>query len=119
MYYDCNEEYLSHYGVPGMKWGVRRSLSKARANERYARKALKYDIKQANMTKKSEKIHADKDLGASNKAAKKAAKYSKKSAKVLKKSLKEGNEFVKAKLEKKAAKLEYKSTKQQTKIYIV
>lgn len=36
------EEFLSHYGVPGMKWGVRRqNLSIAKNNVRQAKQLLK------------------------------------------------------------------------------
>ena len=29
-----DENELYHYGVPGMRWGVRRALSKSASNER-------------------------------------------------------------------------------------
>lgn len=77
---------LYHYGVLGMKWGVRRALRKASKNERLANKALDYDKKAAKLTKKSEKIHADKDIGGANRKAKVAAKYEMKSAKLQKKA---------------------------------
>ena len=107
----ANDEELLHYGVLGMKWGVRRSLGKSSANERLRKKALNYDKKAAISRKKSEKAHAEYDLERSNKAATKAAKYSKKAAVVKKKALKETDAMSKMKLERKAAKLEYKSAK--------
>lgn len=104
---------LYHYGVLGMKWGVRRADRKSSANERLQKKAVKYDIKAAKMRKRSERIHAEEDLGGSNRAARKAANYSIKSGKLQKKALKETDESKRLSLEKKAAKLDYKSSKQQ------
>lgn len=110
-----NEDELYHYGVLGMKWGVRRAARKSAANERLSQKALKYDIKAAKAQKKSEKLHSEQDLDRSNRAAKKAASYNVKSAKLQKRALKETNEIKRTSLEKKAAKLDYKSSKQQAK----
>lgn len=104
---------LYHYGVLGMKWGVRRATSKSSANERLQKKALKYDAKSAKLRKRSERIHAEDDLGEANRAARKAANYTIKSAKMQKKALKQTNESARLSLEKKAAKFDYKSSKQQ------
>lgn len=106
---------LYHYGVIGMKWGVRRSSYKTSQNERLRTKATKYDVKSAKARKKSEKIHANEDLGRANKAAKKAANYRIKSAKLQKKALTETNEFKRTNLEKKAAKADYKSATNEMK----
>ena len=110
-----NTDEFAHYGVLGMKWGKRRAQYKKSANERLRKKALKYDIKSAQFTKKSEKAHAEKDLGQSNRAAVKAANYKKKAAKLQKKALSETNDFKRLRLEKKAAKNEYKGATQQMK----
>lgn len=40
-----DETYLEHYGVKGMKWGVRKAVRKVRKNERLRQKAEKYDTK--------------------------------------------------------------------------
>ena len=100
---------LMHYGVVGMKWGVRRAKYKSSSNERLRRKALSYDKKSAELNKKSEKAHAKIDLAGSNKAAAKAATYSKKAAATKKKAIGETNEVAKSMLNRKAARLEYKS----------
>lgn len=114
-YITNNPDELYHYGVLGMKWGVRRAVSKASRNERLRKKALNYDIKSDKANRKSEKIHSDKDLGRANKAAKKAANYSIKSEKLQKKALKETGDYARTKLEKKAAKADYKSATQRMK----
>lgn len=106
---------LQHYGVVGMKWGVRRAVSKSRHNDKLRRKALNYDVKSARANKKSEKIHVEDDLDRANKAAKKASNYSIRAEKTRKRILKESNDHKQIKLEKKAAKLDYKSASQRLK----
>lgn len=109
----CDDETLQHYGVPGMKWGVRRARRKVEKNERLNKKALEYDGKSASLAKKSEKIHSKVDLEAANKAATKSANLRKKASSLEKKALKTDNEFKRAKLESKAAKAKYKSAAAQ------
>ena len=103
------ENELMHYGVLGMKWGVHRALSKAKANERLRKKASKYDKKAATMTKKSEKIHTRDDLEGAYKKGVKAAQYDKKAATLYRKSLTKTSEFEQARLHKKSEKLKYKA----------
>lgn len=107
-----NKDELYHYGVLGMKWGVRRSNRLSSSNERLAKKALKYDKRAAILQKKSEKQHAKIDLETSNRAATKAANYTKKAAAIRKKALK-GDDVAKLNAEKKASKLEFKAAKKE------
>lgn len=104
---------LAHYGVPGMKWGVRKavygSIYKSAKNSKIEEKANKYDLKAVKAYKKGEKLHAKNDLGRANKAAKKAGKYAIKSAKYEKKANRSSNELVKSMYEKKAAKKQWQS----------
>lgn len=100
---------LMHYGVLGMKWGVHRATRKASSNERLQKKALEYDKKAGLMTKKSEKIHAKKDLEAANRKAVKAAKYSKKASALEKKSINATGDLKQARLHKKSENLKYKA----------
>lgn len=102
---------LYHYGVPGMRWGVRRAKYKLAANEKLRKKALNYDKRAANLTKKSEKAHAELDLESSNRKATKAAKYEKKAASLAKQALKEDNEFKRANLERRSENSKYKAAK--------
>lgn len=115
MDYIIKDGELYHYGIPGMKWGVRRSLKKQRQNSRLNKKALDYDAKAAKLTKKSEKIHAKVDLEAKNRAAKKAANYEKKASKMSKKAQEADNSLTKSTLEYRSENLKYKAAKAKMK----
>ena len=109
-----HDEELYHYGVLGMKWGVRRAASKISANRKLENKALKYDKKATNLTKKAEKAHAEQDIGGRlNKYAKRVAKYEKKAIRSEKRALKADTEIARDLLKKKAEKNRFKAAKAQ------
>lgn len=100
---------LYHYGVAGMKWGIRKANYKSARSDKLKKKALDYDKKAANLTKKAEKAHAKYDLETANKRAVKAAKLDKKAAVTEKKAAKASTDLGQAVLYRKAEKLKYKA----------
>ena len=105
------EYELYHYGVPGMRWGIRRARKKAAANEKLILKSHKYDAKAASLHKKSEKLHAKKDLERASTKNVKADKYAKKAANLNKRATKSDDDSTRISLERKAAKASYKAAK--------
>lgn len=102
---------LAHYGVLGMKWGVRKAARKQTANDKLLKKSYEYDKRSAALATKSEKRHSKYDLERSNRAATKATKYEKLAAQKQKKALTVDDTGKQLSLERKAAKLNYKSRK--------
>ncbi len=117
-----NEEYLEHYGVKGMKWGVHKTrklvtdLSSSRKksqNERLEKKAAKKQLKADKLYSKATK------RAESSKLAVKAAKQQVKADKLLKKATKlDPSDSKYLKLNKAAAKAKYKSAKYSTQVAI-
>lgn len=112
-YYYAPDIY--HYGVLGMKWGVHRARAKSAQTKRLKKRALKYDKKAANRTKKAEKIHSKYDLNRANRLATRASKQRKKAANLEKKSLTTDDALKASRYHKKASKLQYKASKNDIK----
>lgn len=100
-------EQLYHYGVPGMKWGIRRAIRKERQNARLERKAAQYDLRAAKAKERSEWIHSTKDLKRYSNVAAKANKYSVRSARYAKRALAAKSDRKRLRLEQKSAAYKY------------
>lgn len=76
---EVNEEFLEHYGVLGMKWGIRRNRSAARAarKDQASLKKAGYTKEAAAVGKVAAKSEAKAAAGESKLAAKRAAKKAK------------------------------------------
>lgn len=107
------QDELQHYGVVGMRWGVRKAQRKIERNTRLEKVALDYDKRAAKYTKKSERVHAREDLGGRNKHAILAANYNKQAAILRKTALKTADDVNRSKMERRATKLEYKAAKEK------
>lgn len=102
---------LQHYGVVGMKWGVRKANYYAKRRSRLEKKVANYDLKAAKKARKASKLH-EKDIDAvSRRSMRKAAKFEVKAKKMMKKSIKDLDGFERAKIERKASKYQAKASK--------
>lgn len=106
---------LQHYGVLGMKWGVRRARRKEKQNERLAKRALNLDKRSAKLEKTAERTHAIRDLKGFNTAASKSANYTIKASKLEKRALGTDDEVKKAKYHSRASYLNYRASVLKTK----
>lgn len=108
------EDFLEHYGVPGMKWGVRKSESSARAARGEARtaskankasvRAARANLKAGKQQLKSAKTKQDaKAAKATIKAARASRTAAKTAAKTVKSNLKEANTAVREENKQKRA----------------
>ena len=107
-----HQDELYHYGVIGMKWGVRRSSWKNERNNRLREKAKLYES-EADKYDKQAKARRLQNL--SNNTTSKIAKMNRE-AKVLKKHAETiSDEAEKKRVLKEAAKREYKASKNMSK----
>ena len=61
-------DYLMHYGVKGMRWGVRRAKKKAERLDRKDERYVKKHVSGFDLSSKESRKKAGKEIDASNKA---------------------------------------------------
>lgn len=108
-----DDDYLEHYGVLGMKWGVHRAERKSKKNYKLAKKAAVDDKVSTNLRLNAEYVHSKKDMAPANRARKAADRYRLRAAKNEKRSVtakKSGNDYKSSRYLEKAAKLKYKAS---------
>lgn len=96
-----NERELKHYGIPGMKWGVRRATYKIKSANSLekGKKKIKRDItklerKVNNQMKKTSDYQAIASRKLKKGNTSKAAKYINKSSKSMRKAQKRGKTII-------------------------
>lgn len=109
-------EYLEHYGVKGMKWGVIRANKKIAKNEKLSEKARKYDALSSQNRSKSDKIHSLQDTKRGYKYARGAEKYAKSARKAEKRAIRATDPMKQARAEKRASAYRYKESIYRTKV---
>lgn len=102
---------LKHYGVLGMKWGVRRANKKSARRSKLERKAAEYDLSSAKNAATGEKLHSKEIETKAGRRIRTAERYRKRAAKAKLKATKQTDDMKRLKYESKSAKLSLKSAK--------